>query len=212
MTSHMLCRSLAILLFGPFFAGAADAATQTITASARHGNTTNGTATTSVPSTVTCTEASGGGSAGTLCMIQAPGWYGAIKAGQSIGTSGAGSVVLNCSGSYDYNSGSLTCSAKVEDTVCKSPTSLTASAKSQQTTKGLTPISSVATVKCTQAAGGIYGTTCGITVPGSASAIVPVGQSITANGPGTVSLGCNGSYNASGGSLSCAATVTQSCP
>ncbi|MDQ1092872.1 hypothetical protein QE400_002285 [Xanthomonas sacchari] len=187
------------------------AATQTITASASHGNTYNGTASTSVPSTVTCTQASAPGTDGTKCMIQAPGWYGAINQGDSIGTTGAGTVVLNCSGQYDYNSGSLSCAATVEDTVCRQSTTLNSSIKGQRNIVATTPIKAGATVKCTAASGGIYGTTCGVTNPGASMVVLPVGQSIVANGPGTVKMGCNGAYDANSGSLTCSALVTQVC-
>jgi hypothetical protein len=211
MKSQIISCSLAILMSGFFAAGSASAVTQTITASAQSGGSTNGTAAISTTSTVTCTQASGGGDT-SRCSVQAPGWSGALRVGQSIGTTGAGNVVLNCGGIYPASGGRLTCTATVADTVCTPSKSLTAGAKSGQTTNALAPIKNASTVTCTQASGGSFGTTCGIVAPGFTGVVVPVGQSVTATGPGTVSLGCNGSYPASGGSLTCAATISQTCP
>lgn len=58
------------------------------------------------PTPVTCLSASGGGG---KCNIAAPGYFGDIAPGTQIGTSGAGTVTLNCSGTGNY----LACSAKV---------------------------------------------------------------------------------------------------
>ncbi|HTA21926.1 MAG TPA: hypothetical protein VK763_00210 [Terriglobales bacterium] len=58
------------------------------------------------PTQVKCLTASGGDG---KCNINAPGYSGDIAPGTSIGTSGAGTVTLNCSGTGNY----LACSARV---------------------------------------------------------------------------------------------------
>jgi hypothetical protein len=73
-------------------------------------------------------------------------------------------------------------------------------------TSGAAAIASASVVTCTQATGGQGGTFCYISSPGW-TGLLSVGQSIGTNGAGTVTLSCNGAYSASGGGLSCAATI-----
>jgi hypothetical protein len=186
----------------------ASASTQTISASARNGGQTPGTAAISSPSAVTCTAAMGGTS-GTKCRIIAPGYSGLVSVGQSIGTTGAGTVTLYCSGSYPANGG-LSCTAKVDDTMCTPEQTIIASSSGGGSTIGLAPIKSPAIVECIQATGGQNGTRCAVQSPGF-NGYLTAGQSIGTSGAGTVFLGCSGSYPANGG-LSCAAQVSQVCP
>ncbi|MCF5950924.1 hypothetical protein, partial [Xanthomonas perforans] len=90
----------AVFLCGILSCSSVDAAVKTITASARNGGSTQGSAIASNLSVVTCTQATGGGEAGTFCSVQAPGWNGVLSVGESIGTNAPGNVVLNCIGSY----------------------------------------------------------------------------------------------------------------
>lgn len=203
--------SLAVLLVGMFLAGSAAAATQTITASTSNGGSTSGNALATTASRITCTQASGGTSGTTpRCSIQAPGWNGVVEVGKSIGTTGAGNVILNCSGTYPANGG-LSCAAQIDDTVCTAVQTITGSASAGSSYRGLAAVKANATIQCVSATGGTNGTTCGIQAPG-ANASMTAGQIIGSTGPGTVALSCGGQYPASGGGLSCTARVTQTCP
>jgi hypothetical protein len=202
---------VAVLVAGGLLAGAAFAATQTITASTRNGGSTPGSATATSASRVTCTQASGA-TAGTIprCSLQAPGWNGVVEVGKSIGTTGAGNVVLNCNGSYPANGG-LSCTAQIDDTVCTASQTISGSASGGSSYRGLAAVKANATIQCVSATGGTGGTTCGIQAPG-ANASMTAGQTITSSGPGTVALSCGGQYPASGGGLNCTAQITQVCP
>lgn len=199
------------MIFGLFFFNAAIASSSTITATARNGQSTQGTASTAKVSLITCIQATGGGEAGTSCDIQAPGWNGLVSQGESIGTTGPGLVVLNCNGSYAAAGGGLTCIAKIDDTTCSPEQTIFASARNGSSSRGLAPIKSAAIVQCTQASGSVTGTTCGIQAPGYTGQLKP-GQSIPTSGAGTVELACGGQYSANGGGLSCSAKVSQACP
>lgn len=189
-------------------AGIADATTQTISASSNMSGSTPGTAPVSSPSVVTCTQASGG-IYGTKCSINAPGITTLLDVGQSIGTSGPGTVTLKCYGQYN-SGGGLTCKAKIDDSLCSPEQTISASSTLSGSTNGFAPVKSAAIVECTQASGGIYGTKCSISAPGY-SGYLNVGQTIGTSGAGTVNLHCFGQYNANGG-LSCKAQVSQVCP
>lgn len=189
-------------------ANPASATTQTISSSSSGGGTVLGTANVTTASAVTCTQASGG-TYGTSCYINAPGWGGVVRVGQSIGTSGAGTVTLRCYGQYPVNGG-LNCTAKVDDALCTPEQTIHASASGSGSTSGLAPIKSPALVECTQAVGGTYGTRCYIQSPGW-NGYLSLGQSIGTSGAGTVYLGCSGQTSPSGGLL-CSAQVSQVCP
>ncbi len=201
------------VVFGLCFCVRAEAATQTITASVNNGVQANGSAAITTFSTVTCTQASGSGA---TCAVKAPGTFGTngyapLKVGEAVGTTGAGTVVLGCNGA-----GNLTCTAKIEDTTCVSNKTISASARNGVITNASAQTIKPASVTCTQAAGGTSGTTCGVRRPGTSGingyAVLQVGQSLGTSGGGDISLGCNGSYNSSGGGLTCSAQVTQVCP
>jgi hypothetical protein len=140
------------IIVGSFFANVANATIQTINASASNGNSTSGNAIVGSSAKVTCTQASGGGTS-KRCFIQSPGWSGLIKAGQSIGTSGAGNVSLSCTGSYPVG-GSLSCSARIDDTACSPEQTISASSQSGNSVQDFAPIKSPAIVECTLATGG----------------------------------------------------------
>ncbi len=91
---------------------------QTIFGSASNGNSSRGLAPIKSAAIVECTQASGS-VAGTIttCGIQSPGYNGRLAAGESIATSGAGTVALSCGGQYSANGGGLSCSAQVSQ-VC----------------------------------------------------------------------------------------------
>lgn len=210
MKNSKACFSAA-LLFGMVFFGSANAAVQTITASARNGGETRGSAIASNLSTVTCTQASGGGQGGTFCSVQAPGWNGVLSVGESVGTSGPGNVSLGCIGSYAASGGGLNCAARIDDVTCSPEQTIFGSARNGNTSRGLAPVKSAAIIQCTQASGSVSGTTCGIQSPGYSGSLTP-GQSVASSGPGTVSLSCGGQYSANGGGLTCSAQVSQVCP
>jgi len=65
-----------------------------------------GTASVSGPSRLICLEASG---AGGSCFVVAPGYTGNLQPGGSRGTSGPGTVALDCSGTGDF----LQCSLQI---------------------------------------------------------------------------------------------------
>lgn len=207
MRSNWKYLVVSVLFAGFSFATAANAATQNIYASSSRYNTTTGNATTASPAKVTCTSASGGTSG--RCFIQAPGWSGLVPAGKSIGTSGAGNIVLSCTGTYPVG-GSISCSARVDDTACSSEQSVSATSNGSVTTQGMAAIKSAAIVECRYAAGGGTSSKCFIQAPGFGG-LVLVGQSIPTTGAGTVTLGCSGTYPV-GGSLSCTADISQVCP
>lgn len=198
------------LMFSTFMhASAVGATTQTISASANTSGSTTGTAPVSSPSVVTCTQASGGLYGTNKCSINAPGINTLMSVGQSIGTSGAGTVILKCYGQYGAGGG-LSCQAKIDDTLCSPEQTISASSTFSGSTNGFAPVKSAAIVECTQASGGIYGTKCSVSAPGY-SGYLNVGQSIGTSGAGTVNLHCAGQYNANG-ALSCKAQVSQVCP
>ena len=208
MKSRLIFRSFAVLMSVSFFANIASATTQTISASASNGNSTSGSANVASSAKVTCTQASGGGTS-SRCYIQSPGWSGLLKAGQSIGTSGAGTVSLYCNGSYPVG-GALHCSAQIDDTACSPEQTISASASLGNSTDAFAPIKSPAIVECTQASGGGTSSRCYIQSPGWTGSLQQ-GQSIGTSGAGTVSLSCNGSYPV-GGALSCSVQIDQVCP
>ncbi|NIK09652.1 hypothetical protein FHY11_003184 [Xanthomonas arboricola] len=203
--------SFAALAYGVVCCGSVNAAVQTITASARNGGSTQGSAIASTLSVITCTQATGGGQAGTFCTVQAPGWNGVLSVGESIGTNAPGNVVLNCIGSYAASGGGLNCAARIDDTTCSPEQTIFGSARNGSSFRGLAPVKSAAIIQCTQASGSVTGTTCGIQSPGYSGSLTP-GQSVASSGPGTVSLSCGGQYSANGGGLSCSAQVSQVCP
>lgn len=207
MKSQVSFYSSLVLIAGFFSANTASAATQTISARAWNGNSTSGNAIVASSAKVTCTQASGG--TNTRCFIQSPGWSGLIKAGQSIGTSGAGNVSLSCTGSYPVG-GSLSCSALIDDTACSPEQTISASSQSGSSNQDFAAIKSPAVVECTQATGGGSTSRCYIQSPGFNGSLSQ-GQSIVTSGAGTVSLLCNGSYPVGGG-LSCRAQIGQVCP
>ena len=72
-----------------------------------------GTAAVGGPATITCTNATSNipnSQPKPSCFISAPGFSGNLNRGQKAGTSGAGTVTLNCSGQGDF----LSCSATVQ--------------------------------------------------------------------------------------------------
>ena|SRR5947209_1405004 len=75
-----------------------------------HGNIIPGSAAISGTATVTCVSAHGNNPHVNrpACNIAAPGYNGAVKPGSSVGTSGAGTVTLTCSGAAP-----LQCSASI---------------------------------------------------------------------------------------------------
>lgn len=89
---------------------------QTISSTSSGLDFTQGSAPVKSAAIVQCTQATGGQSGTSACNIQSPGWSGSLSAGQSISTSGAGTVLLNCNGIYGTNGG-LQCSAQVSQ-VC----------------------------------------------------------------------------------------------
>lgn len=197
------------------FTGVAGATTQTITATAKNGSVYAGTASIASSSVVTCTKATGSVSGvTTYCYIQSPGWNGLISVGQSIGTTGAGTVTLTCNGQYSTPGSGLSCAATIDSTACSAVQNISAVAKSGNATQGLAPIKASATVECTQATGSVAGVTtyCSIQSPGGGG-LISTGQSLGATGAGTVALSCVGQYPATGsGGLTCAAKITQVCP
>lgn len=203
-------KTLSALLFSAFimYASVAGATTQTISASANVSGSTTGTAPVSSPAVVTCTQASGG-TYGTKCSINAPGINTLMDVGQSIGTSGPGTVTLKCYGQYG-SSGGLNCKAKIDDSLCSPEQTISASSSLSGSTNGFAPVKSAAVVECTQASGGIYGTQCSISAPGY-TGYLNVGQSIGTSAAGTINLHCAGQYNTNG-ALSCKAHVSQVCP
>lgn len=208
MKNHALLEVIAVFAIGLLCAHPAKATTQTISSSSSGGGTNFGTATVNTASVVTCTYAAGG-TYGTSCYINAPGWGGVVNVGQSIGTSGAGTVTLSCYGQYPVNGG-LNCTAKIDDELCTPEQTIHASASGSGSTSGLAPIKSPALVECTQAVGGTYGTQCYIQSPGW-NGYLSAGQSTATSGAGTVYLGCSGQTSPSGGLL-CSAQVSQVCP
>jgi hypothetical protein len=89
---------------------------QTIDASVdAQGNVHTATAPVKGPATVTCASATNGGGGSNArpatCYITGPGYHGDLVAGQSIGTSGAGTITLACDG----NPYPLHCRASVEE-------------------------------------------------------------------------------------------------
>lgn len=84
----------------------AAASVQIIKATLDNSGQHPGTAAVQGPATVTCLSASGSGG---TCFIVGPGYSGQVAPNKQIGTSGAGTVTLNCNGTGNY----LTCSAKV---------------------------------------------------------------------------------------------------
>lgn len=211
MKNHVSFWPLTALVSGLFFAGAAGATTQTITAKASGGSFTTGSAIAPSPSVVSCTQASGGQN-GTYCFIDAPGWSGILRVGESIGTTGPGNVTIRCNGQYSASGGSLRCAAAIDDQICSPEQTIYGSASGGGSTRGLAPIKSAAIVECTQASGGQNGTSrCWVQSPGWTGPLM-AGQSIGTSGAGTVALSCNGQYSANGGSLSCSSQVSQVCP
>lgn len=77
----------------------------------RNGNQHPGSAAVSGPSSVTCISASGQNSSQypPSCFIVAPGYGGIVNRGNTIGTSGAGTVTLTCNGQVP-----LSCSASIQ--------------------------------------------------------------------------------------------------
>ena len=72
-----------------------------------------GTAPVTGPATVTCTNATSNipnPQPKPSCFVTAPGFNGNLDKGQKAGTSGAGTVTLNCNGQGDF----LSCSATVQ--------------------------------------------------------------------------------------------------
>lgn len=89
------------------------AGTQNLSAYSSGGSTYGDTAATLSPASVTCTRASGASSGSTArCRVTAPGFQGTVNVGQSIGTTGPGTVQLTCSGTYPVG-GTLSCGARV---------------------------------------------------------------------------------------------------
>lgn len=86
---------------------------QTISASASSSGSTLGLAPVKSAAIVECKQASGGQNGTSGCWIQSPGWNGLLLAGQSIATSGAGTVSLSCNGIYSANGGRLSCTSQV---------------------------------------------------------------------------------------------------
>jgi hypothetical protein len=76
-----------------------------------NGNQHPGSAAVSGPSSVTCISASGQnpGTYTPSCFIVAPGYGGIVNKGNTIGTSGAGTVTLTCNGQVP-----LSCSASIQ--------------------------------------------------------------------------------------------------
>lgn len=90
---------------------------QSITASASTGNSNWGYAPIKGAAIVQCLHATGSVNITPRCNINAPGYSGGLTTGQTIATTGAGTVTLNCTGMYPANGGGLNCSAQVSQ-VC----------------------------------------------------------------------------------------------
>lgn len=85
-------------------------AEQNLSAYARNGSQYPDSAATSSPASLTCTSASGASNA--RCSFSAPGFMGFVGVGQTVGTTGPGTVTLYCAGTYPVGGG-LNCAAKV---------------------------------------------------------------------------------------------------
>lgn len=78
-----------------------------IPASSSGGSSVIPTVPLSKVATLSCNSAIGG-TYGTKCSVQSPGFNGFLTPGQSAGTTGAGTVMFGCQGSYPINGG-LSC-------------------------------------------------------------------------------------------------------
>lgn len=205
------CSSLLLLLSISMCAANAYAASETLSSYSRQGNSYPDSEYVAVAATVKCTSAYGASSGTARCYINAPGYQGTLDVGQSIGTTGAGTVQLTCSGTYPAT-GMLSCTAVIDDSACATTQNLSAYSSQGSTYGENAPIFSSSTVTCNRASGARPGSTarCFIKAPGYQGTL-NVGQSVGANGPGTVQLTCSGTYPA-GGTLSCGARVVQTCP
>lgn len=183
----------------------ANAGTQYIYAST---NNPGGIVSVSVPSTVKCTSATGG--TNVRCYIHSPGYNRLLQVGESAGTSGAGNVQLDCTGTRPPN-GVLSCTAEVTDTACAASQLATATRSGGNIYSKIVPISKSATIQCNTAYGGTYGTKCLFDAPGYYGTL-NVGQSAVTSGAGTVIVDCSGAYSVPNGGLTCTAGITQSCP
>ena len=76
------------------------------------GNQTPGSAAVKGPAQVTCASATGANPRDNppSCNITAPGYGGTVNVGQTVGTSGAGTVTLTCNGQAP-----LSCSARIQE-------------------------------------------------------------------------------------------------
>src|SRR5205814_1800741 len=89
-----------------------EASSQTISATVDKSGQHPGTTAVRGPATVTCASATSdtpNPSPKPSCFIIAPGYSGSLDPGRSVGTSGAGTVTLNCNGQGNR----LNCSAEV---------------------------------------------------------------------------------------------------
>ena len=162
----------------------------------------------SSPASIKCVDTSrSSGGRPTSCYVRAPDFQGVVGVGETIGTSGPGTVELSC----DSNSASemSTCAVVVDSTACVVEQNLSAYASSGSQYPDSVAVSSPASVTCTNASGA-PNARCSFNAPGFMG-FVGVGQTIGTTGPGTVMLYCAGTYPAGGG-LSCGAEVVQSCP
>lgn len=88
--------------------------TELLSAYKSGGSTYSDTAPLFSTALATCTSATGAIRGSTpRCFVDGPGYYGTVNVGQTIPTTGPGTVRLSCSGSYSVNS-TLSCSSRVE--------------------------------------------------------------------------------------------------
>lgn len=145
------------------------------------------------------------------CRIDGPGFVGYVGIGQTVGTTGGGSITLTCSGTRGVGR-TLSCSAAVDESACEDTESLSAYHEGGGRYGDSSPLFSQAVATCTSASGARRGSTarCFVDGPGQYGQ-VDVGETVALSGPGTVFLHCSGSYSANS-TLSCAARVEQMCP
>ncbi len=106
----LLCASLGVMAKEAKKKGVVNA--QVISARSDATGQHPGTAAVSGPTKITCTAAassSPNSQPKPNCYINSPGFNGNLEVGQSAGTSGAGTVTLNCNGQGNV----LTCSARI---------------------------------------------------------------------------------------------------
>lgn len=154
-----------------------------------------------------CVESSGSGA---TCYLKAPGFEGALNPGEAVGI-GPGTAELSCAGAKSPDE-FQTCTLVIDNnTACTTTQNLSAYSRgSGGSYPDSAPVVSPATVTCTSVFGASGGR-CQISGPGVNPINLNPGQSVGTSGPGTVTLWCTG-YIPVGQTLSCTASVVQSCP